>query len=468
MATKKKTANPLDKILSDYAEKYQTKNSTSLQSLDLLDFLETVSPHLKRPEHLSAVVPFLAAVEHEPQFFCFSAPPRHGKSTLVNHFVAWMMIRHPGIKIAYACYGLKLSLFFSDEVKDIIRACGYEIDRNRNSREEWRMDNGSLFKAVAPGSDFTGRGADVIIVDDPYKNRVTAESGAVREATWSWFTGVAYTRRSPQASVITTHTRWNIEDVIGVLDKVHKVPYVNLPAVNEHGEALWPEQWPKERLDETRAMIGEYDWASLYLGEPRPRGGAVFKEPSLYSEQDFSSLVEDRKIAKYAIGIDCAYTKKSHADYSVALVLAFDTLGRCYVVDMRRAQVEAPEFALVLKELRQAYGNPPIYWYVGGQEKVIADFFRNSCGIPVKDVPAKEDKFARAQSVAAAWNAGRVLIPDDDTRHRWLNKLLAEVLVFTGLDDPHDDIVDALAAAFIPNTKSRVPRGMASTPVLPF
>lgn len=466
MPKKKKTpTNPLDRILEQYVEKRQVKTSASLETLDLLDFMLAASPHLRKPEHLSAVLPYLYAVEKAPQFFAFSAPPRHGKSVLVNHFVAWMMIRHPGIKIGYGCYGIKLSLFFSDEVKDILTTNGYEVDRTRNSREEWRLMNGSVFKAVAPGTDFTGRGADLIIVDDPYKNRVTASSGAIRESTWNWFTGVAITRRSPNCSVIVTHTRWHLEDVIGTISNKLGRPYINLPAVNDSNEALWPEQYSLEMLKETRGIIGEFDWASLYMGEPRPRGGAVFHDPHLYQELDFDAAVESKKIVRYTIGIDCAYTRKTSADYSAAVVLATDTVGRNYVVDVRRRQCEAAQFAETLKQLRLEYDGAPIYWYVGGQEQVIADFFKNNHGVPVKAIKAKEDKFARAQAVAAAWNAGRVLVPDE---RPWSSTFLTEVLTFTGLDDPNDDQIDALAAAFVPNSRPKMPRGMAQEPVIPF
>jgi predicted phage terminase large subunit-like protein len=453
--TPKKANNPLDKLLSEYAAKHLSVQTTDLSKLDLLEFLVTASPHLRSPEHLSAVLPYLYAVEHSQQFFCFSAPPRHGKSVLINHFAAWMMLRHPGIRIAYGSYGLDLSHYFSTEVKDILTSNGVEVDRSMNTKGEWRLMNRSSFLAVAPGSGFTGRGADLIIVDDPYKSRLAAESGKQREEVLSWFRSVAITRRSPNCSVIVTHTRWSAEDLIGVLVRDQKKPFVNLEALDpETGEALWPSQYSSEALAATRAEIGEYDWAALYMGSPRPRGGSVFNEPTTYSKEDF----EDAKITKYVIGIDCAYTKKLHADYSVAVVLAITQDKKAYVVDVRRMQVEAPNFAEVLKQLRMTYDGATIHWYVGGQEKVVADFFMNSCGVPVKVTPAKEDKFARAQAVAAAWNAGRVLLPEESKP--WMNAFLGEVLSFTGMDDPHDDCPDALAAAWIPQARPRVPRGM--------
>lgn len=465
----------------------QERSKGNLGELPIFDFLVTASPHLRKPHHLEAVVPYMEAIEDGPQAFALSAPPRHGKSVLVNHLCARMMLRHPGIRVAYGCYNLDLAGFNSDEVKDILESNNIEFDRHKNSKEEWRLANGSVFKCVAPGSGFTGRGADLIVIDDPYMSRTTAESGRIRDATWNWFTAVAITRRSPNASVIVTHTRWTVDDLIGKVTTEHKWPYVNLQALspldpdrsiddNENPEiALWPDEWSAEKLKSTRSIIGPYEWASLYQGEPRPRGGAVFGDPQIYGGEVLSLNGAERtlnpcqlpeKFDRIVIGIDCAYTKKTHSDYSVAVVIGVGEDGTHYILEVVRKQVEAPAFGAILKELRSKYGNPTIYWYVGGIEKAVADFFLNSLGVPVKTVPAKEDKFVRAQAVAAAWNGGRVRMPA--TEETWTKAFLGEVLLFTGLDDPHDDQVDALAAAFIPSAGKRVYRGRSERRLLAY
>jgi hypothetical protein len=266
-----------------------TRVASNLQDLSIFDFMLKASPEIRgvkttRPDHLASVLPFFDAIEREPTTFCFSAPPRHGKSILTNHLVARHMLRHPGVKIAYGSYSLDLSAdWFSGEVKDIFLNNNIPINRTSNTKEYWELENGSSFKAIAPGSGFTGRGADLIIIDDPYKNRETASSGAVRASTWDWISDVCFTRRSPNASILITHTRWNYEDIIGVMEREHGFPYINLPAINELGEALWPEQWPADRLAEVRKVVGEYKWASLYMGQPIPQGGAVFRGTNLYT-----------------------------------------------------------------------------------------------------------------------------------------------------------------------------------------
>lgn len=450
----------LDRYVKERLSAIREQGKGNLAALPIFDFLVTASPHLRKPEHLAAVVPYMEAIDETPQAFALSAPPRHGKSVLVNHLCARAMLRHPGIRIAYGCYSLDLAGFNSLEVKDILTSNNIDLDKNQNSKEEWRLANGSSFKCVAPGSGFTGRGADLIIVDDPYKGRAEAESGRIRDATWNWFTAVAITRRSPHASVIVTHTRWTVDDLIGKVTNDHKWPYVNLQALDPDGNALWPDEWNADKLRNIQSLIGPYEWSSLYMGEPRPRGGAVFGDPTPCDAEDWPE-----KFDRIVIGIDCAYTKKTHSDYSCAVVLGIKD-GKHYILEVIRKQCEAPVFGEILKGLRMKYGNPPIYWYIGGIEKAVVDFFQNSLGVPVKAVPAKEDKFVRAQAVAAAWNAGNVIVPAEDKP--WSGKFLSEVLLFTGLDDPHDDQVDALAAAFIPSAGKRTVRGVLTQRLFSF
>ncbi len=285
---RKKAPNALDLLIQAEFAKLSAKKTSRIQDLPLMDFITTASPTILgkktvAPIHLAPVLPYFEQVEKGPTIFSFSAPPRHGKSVLTNHFVARLMLKQPGIRIAYGSYGLDLSEnWFSGQVKNIFIANGIEINKDKNTRGEWELTNGSSFKAIAPGTAFTGRGADLTIIDDPYKDRQEAQSGGVRETAWNWIRDVVLTRRSPTASVIVTHTRWHYEDIIGVLDRVNGYPFINMPAINEAGEALWSEQFNIEKLAEIRKDLGEFSWASMYMGSPMPAGGAVFRGLNYY------------------------------------------------------------------------------------------------------------------------------------------------------------------------------------------
>ncbi len=284
---RKKAPNALDLLIQAEFAKLNTKKTTTIQDLPLMDFITAATPTIQNlptvaPVHLNPVLPYFEQVEKGPTIFSFSAPPRHGKSVLTNHFVARLMLQRPGIRVAYGSYGLDLSEWFSGQVKNIFLNNGIEINKDHNTKNEWELMNGSSFKAIAPGTAFTGRGADLTVVDDPYKDRQEAQSGSVRETAWNWIRDVVFTRRSPNASIIITHTRWHYEDIIGVLDRVNGYPFINMPAINEAGEALWPTQFDVDFLAKVRKDVGEYSWASMYMGNPLPAGGAVFRGLNYY------------------------------------------------------------------------------------------------------------------------------------------------------------------------------------------
>jgi predicted phage terminase large subunit-like protein len=187
---------------------------------------------------------------------------------------------------------------------------------------------------------------------------------------------------------------------------------------------------------EIREQVGEYAWASLYQGSPRPRGGALFQNATTYTELP----------PKYAvrIGVDFAYTAKTRADCSVAVVVASHE-NHHFILDVRREQVTAPDFAKTLKALRDQYPGATMTSFIGGTERGTIDFM-SSAGVTITAVPATTDKFVRAQPAAALWNAGRLMVPAADTA-LWVTPFLNELLGFTGVRDRCDDQVDALAGA---------------------
>ena len=463
----------LDRLVKEKFEQLRGRRVVNYGDTPLLDFVPTVTPRFSRPEHLSAIVPYLEAIHESPQYVTLSAPPRHGKSELLFHFMARFIAKYPEKNVAFCSYSAKFAERKSIQVRDICRRAGVALDKDNASRGTWRTQAGGYFFARGPGGDLTGEGIHLLVCDDPYRSRAEAESGTIRDNIYDWWTSVAMTRLEPGASVVCSHTRWHMDDLTGKLTEEQGWPNISIPAIlypypdKEPGpdnppSALWPQRYTLDDLARRRKTVGEYDWASMFMCSPRPRGGALFGNTTTYTDEDFKEV----KIVKYVVGIDLAYTSKTYSDFSVAVVLAIDENGNAYVVNMRRKQCKAKDFAGELSQLRLAYKNPQIIWFVGGQEKAIAEFFRNSCGVPVKDIPAKEDKFIRAQAAAAAWNSGRILVPAD---HKpWMDAFLSEVMGFTGIDDTHDDIVDALAAAYHVLSTKRVYRGVLERRVLSF
>lgn len=437
----------------------------SLPTEPLLDFIPRVSPRLLPPKHLAPYVDILERALTEPLRIVLAAPPRHAKSETTIHALSWWIQRKPNGRFAYATYGQALSDSISHKARRIADRAGVEL---RGTVREWNFgkEEGAVVWTSIGGA-FTGKGVDsVLVIDDPVKDRVDAESSLKRKKARDWFDDVANTRVEPGASIIVMATRWHPDDLSGSLIK-EGWKYINLKAISDgkddplgraDGEALWPELRPASFLEQFKKKI--FTWASLYQGEPRPRSGAVFSEPAYYD-----ALPTERY--RVAYGVDLAYTKKTSADFSVCLELwRYDPPPAAvtdkprpifYVVGVTRKQVSAPEFVLSL-HARTSTRRGRMRWYTSGTETGSADFIKRK--VPtLRAIPATADKYTRAQPAAEAWNDGRVLMPspkffgitEDDVLTEmpaWVSEAIEEVTTFTGNNDAQDDQVDALAAAF--------------------
>jgi len=422
----------LQKAREDIRKALQKQpEAESRSSESLLDFVAR-SPGLESPRHLAPIAKVLETALDKPIRAVFSTPPQHGKTVLLSHALVRLLQRYPKRRNAYVTYEARRAEEVSLDIQRIATDAGLRWD---GSRKIWRTAQGGGLFATGVGGPLTGYPVDgLMLVDDAIKNRVEAESSVIRNRIHNWFTSVALTRCHPIASVVIVATRWHSDDLSGRCIKAGWES-VNLKAV-QNGKALWPEQRPIEWLEEQRRQIGEYDWSSLYMGEPRNRGASVFHDVVLCDELPTQ--------ARYAIGIDFAYTAKTHSDYSVAVVLA-ELDGTYYVVDVRRQQVTAPEFAETLRDLMDLYPGSKRCAFIAGPERGVVDMLNATHKLGIQPLPATTDKFVRAQPVAAQWNNGNLLVP----RHaEWTESFVDEIVSFTGVSDAHDDQVDALAGAY--------------------
>lgn len=387
-------------------------------------------------------------MQREPVRLVVSVPPRHGKTETLLHAMAWELARDPTLPIAYASYGADFARTRSRRARTFAEAAGVQIDQSAHAASDWYTTAGGGVKSDGIAGQWTGRGFKRIYIDDPHKRREEAESAAIRERVWNgWNDDLATRADTADTSVIVCMARWHPDDLAGRLI-AEGWECINLPALGDDDAALWPERWPAEELHRIKAARGEYTWSSLYQGAPRPRGGALFGDTHTYTPEDLRGA----KGLVYGVGVDLAYSSKTHADYSVAVVLAREDVPangveghrRFYVVDVIRKQCPAPEFAATL---RSVYGRHPTAArraYLAGTEKGTDDFL-TSQGVRIGAMPPTGDKFIRAQPVAAAWNRGHVLVPESAP---WADAFVSELAGFTGVNDDHDDQVDAFAAAF--------------------
>jgi len=375
----------------------------------------------------------------------------------VLHALCWLAIKYPGKKHAYITYSTERAESVSTQFQELAALAGLEPEGRLS---DVKLKGGTLVRFISIGGSLTGHTVNgLMIIDDPIKDRADAESPTLRRRTYEWFTSTARSRRQASTSIICMATRWHPEDLSGELIRAKQpYPYLNFKAIAEGpvdengrvigdpngrkpGEALFPEFKPPEFFAEEQA--DDYDWQSLYQGEPRGRGNSVFQWPDMASKSLFYTPSHAIQYERLSIGLDFAYTAKTSSDYSVAVVIG-EYKGDLHLVDMVRLQVEPREFRDRVRLLLATYPGATATAHVAATEKGGVEFMRDA-GLDIDGLVAKQDKFLRAVPTAAAWNQGRFKLPD---KSDWLNVFLNEVCTFTGLKDKHDDIVDAFAAAF--------------------
>lgn len=432
--------NPQDRaVLAELARRERMRGPGGL-----MEFVPYASPQLREPRHLARYVELLERARTETVHACVSVPPRHAKTETTLHAIAWWLAQDPTEQIAYISYNAEIAQEKSARAKAIAQSVGVRL-AGMQTQGRWEVKGGGSVVATGIRGALTSRGFTKIIVDDHIAGHEEAESPTIREKNWNGFMADVQTRADPRGtSIFNIQTRWHRGDLAGRLVREMGWPEINLPALDDAGEALWPEVWSREWLEKQRDGTAPYVWTALYQGRPVARGASLFGDPHYYDTLPDSGY-------RVALGVDLAYTRRSASDWSIAVVLMRHAppngapgSERYYVLDVVRRQCRAPEFAQTLKALSADHGHATARWYCSGTEIGSADFVRD-LGVRIDALPTTADKFVRAMPVSAAWNAGKVLVP---RKAPWLRPFLDVVQGFTGVDDDHDDDVDALAAGF--------------------
>lgn len=396
---------------------------------DLASFI-AASPDRAAPYHLQPLLDLFERIRAgERVQAIISTPPQHGKSETVLHALVWLLLQNPRRRHAYATYAQAFTRDQSGIAERIAEQHGLALDRSTLDR--WTTPEGGGVTWTSRGGPLTGRPVDgVLLVDDLLKDRLEANSALIRRRAMEWLSSTAFTRRHPSASTLIVATRWHLDDPPGQLAKKKGWEIITLPAINADGTALWPEHRPLEWLQDQRDALLPPDWHALYMGDPRPTGSAVFQAATWYDALPTAPYRE-------AHGFDGAYTAKTTSDYSVTISGRLID-KKIHVTGLLREQAEPGWFINLMK----AHGIPRVTWYRSTTETGLELLLQRE-GIHVDALPATTDKLSRAIPAATAWNRGEILLP---ANQEWAGLIESEASTFTGLDDDHDDIIDALAA----------------------
>lgn len=438
---------------------------------DLIAFCKYMNPDYKVGRHHRVLADKLMELEASiKDRATVNMPPRHGKSQLVSiYFPAWFIGRNPTMKVMMVSHTTDLAVDFGRKVRNLIDETrfqdifpGISLSADSKSAGRWSTNHGGEYFACGVGSSLAGRGADMLIVDDPHSEQdVLNGNFEVFDKAYQWFTFGARTRLMPGGRVAVVATRWHLDDLTGRLvrdmtqnEAADQYDVVEFPAILERKDEngivqespLWPEFFDLEALHRTRASMPVFQWNAQYQQNPTAESAALVKREWWRTWTETSPPEVDYVI----MALDTATEAKQRADYTALTVwgVFFNEEERgnhLILLDSIRRRVEFPELKKLAVEQYRHW--KPDAFIVEKKNSGVALFqeLRRTGMLLQEYMPtrASGNKYARLQSVADIVASGIVWVPQT----RWAEELVEEVAAFPV--GSHDDLVDSTVIALM-------------------
>lgn len=383
-------------------------------------------------------------------------PPRHGKTTMITlNYIPYRLERKPETRCILGSYNRQLAIKFSRSCKRRAMERGIQINMDSRSSEDWETYQGGGLRAAGVGSGVNGYAGDLVVIDDPIKNRKEANSPTYRDRVWSWYKDEMYIRLEPRSSIIVITTRWHEDDLCGRILKSPDGPswtVVSLPAIAEPGdplgrkvgEALCPARYDEKKLATIKAVLGKSWWA-LYQQRPQEQEGESFKRSWLDGRIDQELPAGYKVFVRY--WDKAGSLAKGSAHTAGVLLCALD--GVYYIVDIVYGQWEAAEreriildTAIADKEKYEAVVGIEQEGGSGGLESADDTLDRlRSAGVECYKERPTGDKAFRASPVQYKMSEGGYHMLEAD----WNEMAIDAMATFPNSD--LRDIVDALSGA---------------------
>jgi predicted phage terminase large subunit-like protein len=386
-------------------------------------------------------------------------PPRHSKSEFAStYFPAWMMGRKGDLKIIQTTHTAELAVRFGRKVRNIIDSDDYsqifpdlQLQADNKSAGRWTTNQeGESFYAGVGGA-ITGRGADLLIIDDPHSEQ-DALSPTAMESAYEWYTSGPRQRLQPGGTIIIVMTRWSTKDLVGKVlkkqgdDHADQWEVVEFPAIMPESDTpLWPEFWKKEELLSVKASLPISKWNAQWMQNPTAEAGSIVKREWWRKwEKDWVPSYE------YVIqSYDTAFSKKETADYSAITTWAIfqspdDNVQAIILLDAKRVRLDFPELKRLAYEEYKYWEPDCILIEAKASGTPLTQELRRM-GIPVTAyTPSRgQDKIARMNSVAPIFESGMVWAPDES----FADEVIEEMASFPFGDN--DDYCDSATMALM-------------------
>jgi predicted phage terminase large subunit-like protein len=390
-------------------------------------------------------------------------PPRHTKSEFASYLLpAWFLGKFPHKKVIQTSHTAELAVGFGRKVRNLVDSDvyneifpGLSLQSDSKAAGRWNTSKGGDYFAIGVGGAVTGKGADILIIDDPHSEQEAAMAASnpdIYDKVYEWYTSGPRQRLQPGGAIVIVMTRWSQRDLTGQVIKAaaarggEEWEVIEFPAILPSGNPLWPEFWSKEELEALHEELPNSKWQAQYQQNPVGNESAIVKRdwwkwwtqerPPVcdYILQTWDTAFEKNNRADYSAGTTWGIWNNDEDNGSPNIILLDTYKKRVEWVDLKRDVLEQyrqwePDGVLIEKK---ATGAPLIYEL-------------RSMGIPVQEyTPSRgNDKVSRLNSVSDIIASGKVWVPET----RWAEELVDEIAAFPSGE--HDDLVDATTLALM-------------------
>jgi len=458
----------IDKLVGEL----DTRKKNKLAYDDLIEFCKAMQSDYIVGKHHRILADMLMAIEQgEKDRICVNIPPRHGKSQLVSiFFPAWFLGRNPNKKVMMVSHTTDLAVDFGRKVRNLIAVDAYKsifptvnLASDSKSAGRWNTSVGGEYYACGVGSALAGRGADLLLVDDPHSEQdVINGNFSVFEKAYEWYTFGARTRLMPGGRVAIIQTRWHMDDLTGRVvrdmgqnERADEFEVIEFPAILDIKDAktgksvqkpLWPEFFDLDALLRTKASMPTFQWNAQYQQEPTAEEAALIKREwwNIWTKED------PPKCEYLIMSLDSAAEKHNRADFTALTTwgVFFNEDTDAYNIILLNSIKKRLEFPELKQLALEEYADwEPDSFIVEKKSSGVAIFQEmRRMGLPVQEYTPHRgsgDKLARLNSVADIVASGIVWVPET----RWAEEVVEEIAGFPFMS--HDDLVDSTVMALM-------------------
>ena len=448
------------------ASQYQEAITREKAQVNFMTYVKTMWPNFISGRHHAVMAKkFEEIAEGKLKRLIICMPPRHTKSEFASYLLpSWFLGRYPGKKIIQCSNTAELAVGFGRKVRNLVDGETYakvfpnvSLRHDSKAAGRWSTNANGEYFAIGVGGTVTGKGADLLIIDDPHSEQeaaLAANDPAVFDKVYEWYSSGPRQRLQPGGAIVVVMTRWGKRDLVGQVLKAEAQrggegwEIVEFPAIMPSGKPLWPEFWSLKELEALKNELPVQKWQAQYQQDPTSETSAIIKREwwKIWEHDD------PPRVEMIIQSWDTAFEKNSRADYSACTTWGVfyhpDDTGRdqanLIMLNAFRDRLEFPELkkrcfeqykewdpdGLIIE--KKASGAPLIYEL-------------RAMGIPVQEfTPTKgNDKITRLNAVSDLFASGRIWVPET----RWAEEVVEEVASFPSGE--HDDYVDSVSLALM-------------------